>query len=127
MRFITLCVALLIAMPALAVNLLGTEATFGWTQPAGIQPDRWIVWVSRNGGDVVSEQTVTEMQATVVGVVGETITVTVQAALGDEYSAMSVVSNPVTFQLLQAPTGVQIRCPEGQAFTEVGGGWWSCQ
>jgi hypothetical protein len=127
MRYLILVCALLIALPALAVDYLGTDVTFGWTQGAGSTPEGYTVWVARNGAAPSNEQTVTAPQATISGAVDETIIVSVQAFIGALTSGMSESSDPVTFRVLQAPTGVQIKCPDGQAFQEIGGGWWSCR
>jgi len=124
-----LCLLLLVLFPlsALAIDYLGTEATFGWTQPDGSQPEGYVVWVSRNGAEATDEQTVIAKEATISGSAGDTIIVSVQAFLGELVSEMSVASDPVTFRVLEAPQAVQVRCQEGKTFQEVGGGWWSCR
>ena len=114
-------VLLLIAAPALAVNLLGTEATFGWTQGGEVEPEGWVVWVTRNGGDPVNEATVTEKLVTVTGDPNEVLTVTVQAFVGDTFSEMSEASDPVTFRVLSAPGGPALHCPGG--LKEIAPGW----
>jgi len=122
-RWACVALALLIALPALAVNLLGTEATFGWEQTGEVEPEGWVIWVSRNGGDIVNEGTVTEKMVTVNGAPNETLEVTVQAFVGDTYSEMSVPSDPVTFRVLSAPEGPALHCPGG--VREISPGWFS--
>jgi hypothetical protein len=100
---------------------------FEWDYLAGSEPDGFEVYLSRDGGEFGLDQTVAEQFCTVSGNVDETITVQVRAFLGEEFGPFSEVSEEVTFRVLPAPTGLQIRCPEGQTFVELGGGWWSCQ
>jgi hypothetical protein len=123
MKYLIPILFLLIALPALAINLLRTDATFHWTQEGEVQPEGWVVWVSRNGGDIANEQTVTEKMATIAGDPDETIEVTVQAFVGDTYSEMSVPSDPITFRVLSAPGGPALHCPGG--LKEIAPGWWS--
>ena len=123
MKYLIAIISLLLALPALAINLLDTEATFGWEQAGEVQPEGWVIWVSRNGGDVVNEGTVTEKMVTVNGAPDETLEVTVQAFVGDVFSEMSVPSDPITFRVLSAPGGPALHCPGG--IKEISPGWWS--
>jgi hypothetical protein len=127
MKYLCLFMVMLFPLPIFAIDILGTDVTFGWTQGTGPAPEGYVVWVDRNGVGPANEQTVTEAQATVSGSAGETIVVTVQAYIGDVFSGMSPPSDPVTFQVLGPPAQLQIKCPPGQTFSEDGGGWWSCK
>lgn len=116
--------ALVLALPAFAVDYLGTEAQFTWDQPGTVVPDSWIVLVKRGEGDWVEEATVTEKLATVIGQGDEVIQVAVKAVKGTAVSEMSVPSEPVTFRVLSKPEGVVIFC--WTDLQEVVPGWFVC-
>ena len=123
MKWALVILALLVALPALAVNLLGTDATFGWTQDDEIQPEGWEVFVSRDGGEFVHEQVVTEKMVTLSGAPNETISITVKAFIGNAHSESSEPSDPITFRVLSAPGGPALHCPGG--VREIAPGWFS--
>ena len=128
MRCLIIALILALAPAAWAVNLLGTEATFGWNQPGELQVEGWEVLVSRDGAVADGWQVVTEPVFTVSGVPDETIQITVRAFIGDVRSELSEPSDPITFRVLETPGAVQVKCPEGQTFTPTGvDDWWSCQ
>lgn len=116
--------ALTLALPAFALDYLGTQAQFTWDQPGTVTPDSWKVWVKRGDGDWIEEQTVTENLVTIVGQPDETIQVGVQAVKGTAVSQSSLPSEPVTFRLLSKPEGVVIFC--WTDLQEVVPGWFVC-
>jgi hypothetical protein len=127
MRYLLLLALILIATPALAdKECVGDTTLWGWTQ-TGSMPTGWNVYVSRNGGPFVLEQSVTEMEASVSGVADETIAVQVSATIAGFESPMSIASETITLRTLDAPTEVLIKCGTGLTMTDLGNGWWSCQ
>jgi hypothetical protein len=127
MRALLIALLLCVASPALAdIEYLGTTTRWGWTQPSG-SPDGWKVYVSRNGGPFIEEEKVSSPEATVSGQPDETIQLKVSATLGPYETALSAAGELVTLRVIDAPTGVLIRCPEGESMVDLGNGWWTCQ
>lgn len=126
MRFLNLAILISVfaAIPALAIDYLGTSAQFTWDQPGEVVPDSWKVFVKRGDGDFIEEAVVTETLVTIVGQPDETIQVAVQAVKGDLVSQSSEPSEPVTMRILSKPEGVVIFC--WTDLEEVLPGWFQC-
>jgi hypothetical protein len=120
--------ALVLATPALAaIEYLGTETRWGWEQPAwpgDAQPDGWKVYVSRNGGDFLEEQTVTTKETVVTGTANDTIQLKVSATLGPYETELSEPGELVTLRVIERPGSVAIKCD--QPLVEISPGWWTC-
>lgn len=131
MRYALLILAMAVALPALAIDYLGTSVTLGWTQPTGPEwsdPTGWNVYGTRNGVVETEPIAVTEPQFTMSGVADETVSIHVGATLGALEGGLSEESDPITFRRIGIPGALQVKCPEGQTFTPTGvDDWWICQ
>jgi len=116
MRSLFIALSLLIAVSATAQEnmLVGADsATFEWTQPEGVSPDGWNVYVSRDGGEYVNEASVTVPSVT-VGASGilipstESFSLKASSVLGTYESPLSVASEAYRFVPLPPPGGMTL-------------------
>ena len=119
MKYVIPILALLIALPALAIDFEGTEFSVGWTASTGAV-EGYQVHVGRNGGAFQEESTVTEPTAVLGGLVGETLIVKVRAYSGDYLSEFSPESDPIRL-VTNAPGEITIGCVDPSEVLEQTG------
>ncbi len=66
------------------------------------------MYVSRNGGDFVKENTVQETQAPIEANLGDTLRIEVSGYIGDHEGPRSLTSDPWTFTFIGIPGQVTI-------------------